>query len=122
MYMQPSLSRIKKKLDDPDAPLDAEEAVDLPGPDFMRMVFGLETNEIGVAANEPRTEFYVAQVIESNPPKADLQIRFLGDRMFGYTFMMVYSSELADARNAWFKQLEREAGLEWASDAGRDRR
>jgi len=85
--------------------------VDMAGPDFMRAVFELKQGQIGVAMNNPKTIAYVVRVTEINPSEKVLWAQFEVDNYT--TYLEVAGAERGRTIQAWQKELQHTAGLEW---------
>jgi hypothetical protein len=85
--------------------------VEMPGPDFMRTVFGLKKGEIGVAMNHPKTIAYTIRVTEINPSEKVLWAQFEVDD-YG-TYAEVAGADRARMIQAWQDELKNAAGLKW---------
>lgn len=87
------------------------EGVPMAGRDFMRTVFNLDVNQVGVAMNEPQTVAYVVQVLKYSPPHDVLWGIFLAEDFSTYA-MVAYDHVQADEK-AWLESLKTSAGLKW---------
>jgi len=86
------------------------EGVEDAGEDFMRAVFELPLDGIGVGMNNPQTIAYVVQVTSFQPAPDVLHRTFFVDR---YDYGMVgYEHRLA-AYSAWLKAQREEADVKW---------
>lgn len=85
--------------------------IDQPGDEFMREVFRLETEQIGVAMNAPQTVVYIVRVTSLEPGDEELQKTFLNDSLGRYA--MAGRAETFEAYRSWLDQLTKEAGLDW---------
>lgn len=89
--------------------------VQMPGPDFMRTVFDLQKDQVGVAMNVPQTIAYVLRVIEFNKSDVVLWTEFTAD-----PYMTYAAAAFDDQRQlfeAWREGLKIEAGLQWKRKA-----
>jgi hypothetical protein len=85
--------------------------VEYPGDDFMRMVFGLDSGQCGVALNGPQTMAYVVQVSDFSPSQTVLQKVFEVDDFSKYA-----PAAMDDKRQmiqAWIKEIKTSADFEW---------
>ena len=87
------------------------EGVPMAGMDFMRAVFNLDLNQVGVARNAPQTVVYVVQLIKYSPPQDVLWQIFLAEDFSKY--VAVASAHLQTDQKAWLESLKTSAGLKW---------
>jgi hypothetical protein len=83
----------------------------LVGLDFMRVVFNMDINQIGVAMNAPQTVVYVVQLINYSPPQDVLWQIFLAEDFSKYATIAV--GDLQADHKAWLESLKTSAGLQW---------
>ncbi len=95
------------------------EGVDFAGQQFMRDVFALGEEEVGVAMNQPETFAYVVRVASLAPPQAILWEGFLVDDFGKYVAAGV--PDFGYMQSAWQKEVEEAAGLEWKREPWRGR-
>ena len=95
------------------------EHVELAGEDFMRAVYDLKVDEIGVAMNQPKTIAYVVRLTETTPNESVLWSMFKADDYSKY-----FSLAMADTQKMneqWREELQKAAGLKWVRQANRRR-
>jgi hypothetical protein len=91
------------------------QGVEIPGEEFMEIVFSLSDREIGTAMNLPQTVAYAIQVEKFEPTEEVLWNRFK-DSDFN-TYADARRSDLQAAYRALLDNLTKEAGLEWKRKA-----
>jgi hypothetical protein len=79
--------------------------------DFMRVVFNLDVNQIGIAMNAPQTVVYVVQLINYSPPQDVLWQIFLAEDFSKYSSIAV--GDWQTDHKAWLESLKTYAGLKW---------
>ncbi len=89
------------------------EGAPMVGMDFMRAVFNLDLNQVGVAMNLPQTVVYVVQLIKYSPPQDVLWQIFLAEDFSKYS--VVADIDLQADQKAWLESLKTSAGLKWES-------
>ena len=88
--------------------------LDNAGPEFMDVVADLQSGEIGVAMNHPRTIAYVVQVNSTASNPQVLRSEFAARTATNYqSFAQVSLPAKQEAYQAWLQQLEKEADLRW---------
>jgi hypothetical protein len=87
------------------------EGAPLAGLDFMRTVFALDENQIGVAMNHPQTAAYVVRLVSYSPPQEALWRIFLADDFSNY-YMVARIDRQLD-QQVWLEDLKKSAGLKW---------
>ena len=92
----------------------------MPGDDFMREVFRLKKDGVGVAFNQPKTIVYVVRVIDVNPLPEVLWKGFLAEDYS--TYELVGYGEQYDTIRAWREQIKSAAGFEWNREVYRPTR
>ena len=114
--MPPRISQIKPSMSGNAETAEADEdAIEMPGNDFMREVCGLGKGEVGVAFNHPEKIAYVVRVTDVNPMPEVMQKLFLSADYNGYALVGTY--DRYDAMQAWVDQIKSEAGFEWDEEA-----
>lgn len=93
--------------------LSQPDGVSMPGEDFMRAVFGLESGETAAVFNEPRTVCYVVRLVSYEPTTERLQERFIAERQDQRRIGMVARRDLAATVTAWSDGLDQRYGLSW---------
>jgi len=87
------------------------EGVGRAGEEFMRTVFSLGEGEIDVAANQPKSIFYVVRVAEFNPSADALWAIFTSEPYFNYVGVALIDRDRMFA--AWADELKKMAGFKW---------
>jgi hypothetical protein len=87
------------------------EGAPMVGLDFMRVIFNMDINQIGLATNAPQTVVYVVQLINYNPPQDVLWQIFLAEDFSKYSNIAV--GDLQADQKAWLESLKTYAGLQW---------
>jgi hypothetical protein len=87
------------------------EGAPMVGLDFMRVVFNMDINQIGLAMNAPQTVVYVVQLINYSPPQDVLWQIFLAEDFSKYATIAV--ADLQADQKAWLESLKTSAGLQW---------
>jgi len=95
--------------------ISAVDHVDKPGNEFMRAAYNLKVGEIGVAMNFPQNTVYVMRLVGTNPLEKVLMASFEVDQFGKYS--EVAQGDFQKVVNAWFEQLETDAGLKWERPA-----
>jgi hypothetical protein len=95
--------------------LSTVEGVESPGEDFMRQVFSTPVGKSTVAANAPKSIYYVVRVAEVIPQGKDLQ------ELFARTPIQMESRQLGFMENQpifadWYSQLESEMQVKWENE------
>jgi len=99
------------------APVIAQpDGLQMPGEEFMRAVFGLESGGTAVAFNEPRTICYAIRVASFEPAEETLQERFLDASTDPRRMAMVAEEEARDVRDRWLADIERRYAVQWQRD------
>jgi len=113
-YGSPRLSMIEIAVPEPkEGEKPAErETVPLLGSDFMQTAGGLQTGDIGVAWNHPKTVAYVVRMVETAPDAEKLRKDFLSSAD-PRQLSTIASIERVRAYRQWVESLEASAGLEW---------
>ncbi|MCE5269394.1 MAG: hypothetical protein LLG00_16075 [Planctomycetaceae bacterium] len=93
------------------ARLSTVDGVEMPGWDFMREVFGLQENEVGVAFNAPKTIVYLVRPAEFTPSYKVLRPLFVAEPYAKY--YAAGQEDVAKMWRAWFDELKRSAGFAW---------
>ena len=89
------------------------------GNPFMERVFAILPGGTDWAENDPQTVVYVVRVIEYKPLDTTLWEEFLVTSPAAYQIAAVYDQGATD--EAWRKELEAEAGLQWHREPARGR-
>jgi hypothetical protein len=89
------------------------------GDPFMARVFSTPQGGTNWAENLPQTIVYVVRVIEYKPLDSTLWEEFLVTPFQAYRMAAIYDEGAAD--EAWRKEFETEAGLQWHREAARAR-
>ena len=89
------------------------EGVEMPGDEFMKVVFSLEPGETAVAFNEPRTVCYCIRLVSLEPPASELRERFVESRSDPRRTGMVAQQEFSESFGRWIEGLEKQYGLKW---------
>ena len=87
------------------------EGVDMPGEAFMRTVFGLKQDGIGVAINTPQTVAYVVRVIKFEPATDALMGWF--ERDPPDTYLSIDRDDIRQMLLAQRKEFHASVGLKW---------
>ncbi len=82
-----------------------------PGNEFMKKVFSLQVNEVGVAMNQPETSAYVVRVLASRPDGTELWESFQQTPF--QTYQGAGRFDTSDVMQAWNREVEKETGFEW---------
>jgi hypothetical protein len=85
--------------------------IDSPGDDFMRTVFDLSPDKVGVAMNHPKTVAYVIRLEKLAPSEESLRITFELSKFEEYGD--VAGEELEGMYRAWMEEIKTDAGLKW---------
>ncbi len=91
------------------------EGVDLAGPAFMKTVFGLHPDGVGVAINEPQDTVYVVRLVEFEPSLGELRDAFAGEQPSRY--LAAAFDEQRQVFETWIKDLNAEADVHWIRQA-----
>lgn len=89
------------------------EGVEMPGDEFMKVVFSLEPGQTAVAFNEPRTVCYCIRLVNLEPPASELRDRFVESRSDPRRIGMVAQQEFSESFGRWIEGLEKQYGLKW---------
>ncbi len=97
------------------------EVVGIPGAgeDFMRAIFALKPNEIGLAPDRAKATIYVVRLVEYSPSDSVLWDMFVADDYRGYAMVARYDQLEVGSR--WREQVRSEAGLKWLREPFRGR-
>jgi hypothetical protein len=97
----------------PEPRISPVDGVDDVGNDFMRAVYNLSVDEVGVAMNYPQTDAYVIRLIEGVPDSV-LQAQFLAAAATNYqSFNYGARIDYQPIYTAWQKSLDEEGGVDW---------
>ena len=80
--------------------------------DFMKSVFSLSPNEVGVAVNQPQTAVYIVRVTSQSPSEEVLREQFLASGVTNEIQHMALV-QTNDLWLGWYADLERELQVEW---------
>ena len=86
--------------------------IEMAGDEFMRTVFRLEVGQVGVAMNQNQTVAYVVRITRLDPSSTILRDLFMS--MSFETYAAASANDQTDLQQAWWKGVERNAGLAWA--------
>ena len=81
------------------------------GDDFMRAVFSLSVDEVGVAPNAPETVYYVVRVTSLTPDRDLLHALFMAEPFQQYASSWQLSQQ--KLYDDWLADLQKRAGLKW---------
>src|SRR5690606_8751823 len=83
--------------------------------DFMKAVFELEPDELGVVKNAPETIVYVARLVRRSPSEEIERQRFLQDFQAGglQRIQPLMQEEHFTYYQNWLRDLEEEMQVEW---------
>lgn len=92
--------------------LSSVDGVDNAGQEFMKAVFALKPNGVGIAVNQPHSVVYVVRIISESPSEDALRETFLqtGASMELRHVAMMDREEL---RRIWFNAIEQEMVVKW---------
>jgi len=93
--------------------LSQPEGISMPGDEFMRAVFALESGRTTVAFNEPRTVCYVLRLVSQEPPTAELQEKFLAGRNDRQKIGMVAQQQASQTFRSLIEGMEKRYRLDW---------
>jgi hypothetical protein len=89
------------------------EGIEMPGDEFMKVVFSLEPGQTAVAFNEPRTVCYCIRLVNLEPPASELRDQFVESRSDPRRTGMVAQQEFSESFGRWIEGLEKQYGLKW---------
>jgi hypothetical protein len=89
------------------------EGIEMPGDDFMKVVFALEPGQTAVAFNEPRTVCYCVRLVNVEPPASELRDQFVESRSDPRRTGMVAQQEFSESFGRWIEGLEKQYALKW---------
>ncbi|MBI3463722.1 MAG: SurA N-terminal domain-containing protein [Planctomycetes bacterium] len=97
----------------PEPRLSEVDGVEAAGNEFMRTVYSLNENEVGVAMNYPQTIAYVVRLVEGVPDDF-LKTQFMAAAAANYqSFAFASEIDTQPVVEAWRKAVDEEAGVEW---------
>lgn len=99
------------------ASISAVPKLDTVGGEFMQQVFTSQPGQVVVAANGPKTIYYVTRVVEFSPTAEDLRDRFNADPLKSGP-MNIANQEANRLVMDWYENLERELGVQWQMNDG----
>ncbi len=91
------------------------EGVDLPGPAFMKTVFGLSADGVGVTLNEPQDTAYVVRLVDFEPSLDELRDAFAREQPSRY--LAAAFDDQRQIYETWIKDLNAEADVHWIRQA-----
>ncbi|MBM4021281.1 MAG: hypothetical protein FJ284_03405 [Planctomycetes bacterium] len=89
------------------------DGLQMPGEDFMRVVFGLEVGGAAVAFNEPRTICYAIRLASFEPAEEALQERFVDASADPRRMALLAEDETRGVRDRWITDIQRRYAVEW---------
>jgi hypothetical protein len=96
------------------ARLSSVEGVDMAGEEFMKIVFSLESGQVGAALNAPQTVAYVIRLNDLTPPHEMLWRQFEKENFRKYA--SVAGPDQEKMKKAWLQGIKKAANLEWTAD------
>ncbi|HUS37991.1 MAG TPA: hypothetical protein VMX74_00990, partial [Pirellulales bacterium] len=96
--------------------VDGKDIMREAGPDFMKVVYGMQVGDVSVAANHPKTYIYVTKLINENKSPVTLQENFfddIGNRDVIQQLDQVAALEWQTLQQKWWSELESEFDLVW---------
>jgi hypothetical protein len=97
----------------PEPRLSEVEGVEDAGNEFMRAVYSLDENEVGVAMNYPQTIAYVVRLVEGVPDDF-LKTQFMAAAAANYqSFAFASEIDTQPVIDAWRKAVDEQSGVEW---------
>jgi hypothetical protein len=88
------------------------DGVEAAGVNFMRQVFALKPQEVGVVYNQPETAAYVVRIVSESPPEEKRREQFLQSGLTMDAFQQAALEREAFAQK-WFQELEQEMKVKW---------
>jgi hypothetical protein len=79
----------------------------------METVFTMNSGEVGVAVNNPKTDVYVVRVVAKSPPEEILREKYIAGGM-DFSVMHIAMSERSQVYLDWYEDLEKELKVTWA--------
>ena len=90
--------------------------IDQVGTEFMRSVFALQSGQVGLAMNQPGKIIYVVHLLTYTPGEETLWKLFADEAANPNTLSRLFSVQRLERTalvNAWYADLEKNAGLHW---------
>ncbi|MCA9164832.1 MAG: hypothetical protein KDA62_17695, partial [Planctomycetales bacterium] len=97
--------------------LSSVEGVEYPSSEFMGDVFKLDPGQVGVAANQPKTTWYVVRLVEESPAIDQLRNGFM-EANYADTgrdpSLFIAFQEKNQLFGGWYENLEEQMDVNWA--------
>ena len=92
--------------------------VDKVGNDFMKSLFAIPANGVGIATNQPKTMIYVVRILDENRNFQQLNEDFVSGQRRGV--MEISRQEQQGIAFSLFEDLNREMKVDWGDHIPRD--